>query len=154
MSDSANLLRDRGLRVTAARVAALDILTERNHLTADEVAVAVRERIGSLSMQASYHLLDALVSAGLLGRVDLAGSAVRYELKVNDNHHHLVCRVCGAVTNIACTAGGNPCAEMGDQHGYEISEVEITFWGVCPQCRVLTTRAHTDSAPTTKGKKT
>ncbi len=135
MSTSADLLRERHLRVTAARVAALDLLTKRNHLTADEVAVGVRERIGSLSVQASYHLLDALVSAGLLRRVDFAGSAVRYERTIDDHHHHLVCRSCGAVTNIACRAEGDPCVVLGDPHGYEITEVEVVFWGICPQCR-------------------
>ncbi len=114
MSSSADLLRDRHLRVTAARIAALDLLTERSHLTADDVAAGVRERIGSLSVQASYHLLDALVSAGLLRRVDIAGSAVRYERNIDGHHHHLVCRSCGTMTNIACHADGRPCVALGD----------------------------------------
>jgi Fur family ferric uptake transcriptional regulator len=135
MPTSADLLRDRHLRVTAARVAALDLLAERGHLTADDVAVGVRERIGTLSVQASYHLLGALVSAGLLQRVDLSGSAVRYEVRVDDHHHHLVCRSCGAVADIACRSDGGPCVAVGDCRGYEITEVEVTFWGTCPHCR-------------------
>ena len=149
MPSSAELLRDRRLRVTAARVAALDLLTERSHLTADDVAVGVRERIGSLSVQASYHLLDALVSAGLLRRVDIAGSAVRYERSLDDHHHHLVCRSCGTVTNIACRAQGGPCVALGDRQGYEITEVEVIFWGTCPQCRTSTTAPTTESRRTT-----
>lgn len=151
MSTSAELLREQHLRVTAARVAALDLLKERNHLTAEDVAVGVRERIGSLSVQASYHLLDVLVSAGLLRRVDLAGSAVRYERSEDDHHHHLVCRSCGAVTNIACRAEGGPCVALGDRQGYEVTEVEVTFWGVCPQCRASgTTPTPHPAAPTTR----
>ncbi|MCL3860073.1 Fur family transcriptional regulator [Actinotalea sp. K2] len=150
MSSSAELLRDRRLRVTAARIAALDLLTERSHLTADDVAVGVRERIGSLSVQASYHLLDALVSAGLLRRVDIAGSAVRYERCIDDHHHHLVCRSCGAVTNIACRADRGPCVPLGDRQGYEITEVEVTFWGMCPQCRTSTTTPTNPPGTTTR----
>ena len=149
MPTSAELLRDRHLRVTAARVAALDLLTEQDHLTADDVAVGVRERIGTLSVQASYHLLDALVSAGLLRRVDIAGSAVRYERSIDDHHHHLVCRSCGAVTNIACRAEGGPCVALGDRQGYEITEVEVIFWGICPQCRTSPTEAATNTPGTT-----
>ncbi len=146
------------MRVTAARVAALDLLTERNHLTADEVAVGVRERIGSLSVQASYHLLDALASAGLLRRVDFAGSAVRYERRIDEHHHHLVCRSCAAVTNIACRAEESPCVALDDRQGYDITEVEVVLWGICPQCRASAVPPQTNpmdiSRPkgTTKGK--
>ncbi len=149
MSTSAELLRDRHLRVTAARVAALDLLAEQDHLTADDVAVGVRERIGTLSVQASYNLLDALVSAGLLRRVDIAGSAVRYERSVDDHHHHLVCRACGAVTNIACRAERGPCVALGDRQGYEITEVEVTFWGICPQCRTSASEGATNAPDAT-----
>lgn len=135
MPTSADLLRESNLRVTAARVAALDLLAEQNHLTAEDVAVGVRQRIGSLSVQASYHLLDALVSAGLLRRVDFAGSAMRYERSVDDHHHHLVCRSCGAVTNVACRSEGGPCVALGDRQGYDITEVDVIFWGTCPACR-------------------
>lgn len=148
MSTSAELLRDRHLRVTAARVAALDLLAERNHLTAVDVAVGVREHIGSLSVQASYHLLDALVSAGLLRRVDLAGSAVRYERSIDDHHHHLVCRSCGAVTNIDCRSEPGPCVALGDRQGYEITEVEVIFWGICPRCSASASASEPPSAST------
>jgi Fur family transcriptional regulator, stress-responsive regulator len=151
MSTSAQLLKEQHLRVTAARVAALDLLKERNHLTAEDVAVGVRERIGSLSVQASYHLLDALVTAGLLRRVDIAGSAIRYERREDDHHHHLVCRSCGAVTNIACRAEGGPCVALGDRQGYEITEIEVTFWGICPQCRSSDTPLGHPPVATTKG---
>lgn len=131
---SSELLRDRHLRVTAARVAALEVLGERSHLTTEQIAVAVRERIGTISMQAAYHLLDSLAAAGLLRRVALAGSPVRYERRVGDNHHHLVCRACGEVSDVDCGSDERPCVSPPSKQGYQIDEAEVTFWGICPQC--------------------
>jgi Fur family ferric uptake transcriptional regulator len=145
MPTSIDLLRERRLRVTAARVAALDLLTDGSHLTADDVAVAVRDRIGTLSLQASYHLLDALVSAGLVRRVEIGGGPARYERAVGERHHHLVCRSCGSVTNVDCRADGGPCIALDDRHGHEITDVDVVFWGVCPQCRAATTEPTTRS---------
>ncbi|RYV49514.1 Fur family transcriptional regulator [Pengzhenrongella frigida] len=132
---SAELLRDHHLRVTAARVAVLEVLAERSHLTTDEVAAGVRARIGSLSTQASYHVLDTLAAAGLLRRVEVPGSPARYERRVGDNHHHLVCRSCGEVTDVDCEAASGPCLAPAVPPGYEIDTTEIVFWGTCPRCR-------------------
>ena len=132
---SANLLRDRHLRVTAARVAVLEVLAERSHLTTDEVATAVRARIGSVSTQASYHVLDTLTAAGLVRRIEIGGSAARYERRVGDNHHHLVCRSCGDVSDVDCPTASGPCLTTSVPAGYEIDEAEVIFWGTCPRCQ-------------------
>ncbi|MBC7549427.1 MAG: transcriptional repressor [Cellulomonas sp.] len=132
---SANLLRDRHLRVTAARVAVLEVLAERSHLTTDEVATAVRARIGSVSTQASYHVLDTLAAAGLVRRIEIGGSAARYERRVGDNHHHLVCRSCGEVSDVDCPIASGPCLTTSAPAGYEIDEAEVIFWGTCPRCQ-------------------
>ena len=135
MSTVEELLRERRLRVTAPRVAVLDVLSERSHLTTEEVATAVRERIGTLSVQASYHVLDTLVTAGLLRRIEPAGSPARYERRVGDNHHHLVCRSCGKVVDVDCHTENRPCIVPSSVHGFALDEAEIVFWGHCPDCR-------------------
>ncbi|MEO6144184.1 MAG: Fur family transcriptional regulator [Dermatophilaceae bacterium] len=135
MKNAPELLRAQHLRVTAPRIAVLDVLAERSHLTTDEVATAVRERIGALSMQAAYHVLDTLVCAGLLRRIEPAGSAARYECRVGDNHHHLVCRNCGEVADVDCDSADRPCVVPPDGHGFEVDEAEVIFWGRCPVCR-------------------
>ena len=132
---SADLLRDRHLRVTAARVAVLEVLAERSHLTTDEVATAVRVRIGSVSTQASYHVLDTLAVAGLVRRIEIGGSAARYERRVGDNHHHLVCRSCGEVSDVDCPTASGPCLTTTAPAGYVIDEAEVIFWGTCPRCQ-------------------
>jgi len=131
----AELLREHRLRVTAARVAVFEVLGERSHLTTEEVATAVRRRIGAVSMQAMYHVLNTLTSAGLLRRFELAGSAVRYERRVGDNHHHLVCRPCGEVTDVDCDVQDGPCVAPPERPGYQIDHADVVFWGVCPRCR-------------------
>jgi Fur family ferric uptake transcriptional regulator len=146
MTPAAERLRERGLRVTAPRVAVLDVLGERSHLTTEEVVAAVRSRIGSLSTQAGYHVLDTLTSAGLVRRIEPAGSPARYETRVGDNHHHLVCRECGAVTDVDCHTHLDPCIEPPDLHGFEIDEAEVVFWGRCRDCR----RSGTTRATTTR----
>lgn len=135
MQSPDELLREHHLRVTAPRVAVLEVLDEHSHLTTEEVAVAVRARIGTVSIQASYHVLDTLVTAGLLRRIQPAGSPARYERRVGDNHHHLICRSCGTVVDVDCHRQDGRCIEPPDPHGFELDEAEVVFWGRCPDCR-------------------
>jgi Fe2+ or Zn2+ uptake regulation protein len=128
-------LRDAGLRVTAPRIAVLDAVREGDHLVVDDIAGAARRRLGSVSTQAVYDVLGALSGAGLVRRIEPAGSPTRYEARVGDNHHHLVCRSCGAVTDVDCVVGHAPCLEPASAAGYEIDEAEVVYWGVCPGCR-------------------
>lgn len=128
-------LRSVGLRVTAPRVAVLGAVAAHPHSDADEIAAAVRSELGSVSTQAVYDVLKACVGAGLLRRIEPAGSSARYETRIGDNHHHLVCRSCGAVTDIECVVGAAPCLEPSDDHGYVVDEAEVTFWGLCSDCR-------------------
>ncbi|MHC6213814.1 Fur family transcriptional regulator [Rhodococcus ruber] len=128
-------LRAAGLRVTAPRVAVLGAVAAHPHSDADEIAVAVRSELGSVSTQAVYDVLKACVGAGLLRRIEPAGSPARYETRIGDNHHHLVCRNCGAVTDIDCVVGAAPCLVPSDDHGFAVDEAEVTFWGLCPDCR-------------------
>jgi Fur family ferric uptake transcriptional regulator len=133
--DSRERLRGAGLRVTAARLAVLEALAGVNrHLDADGVADAVRRRLGSLSTQAAYDNLRTLVDAGLVRRIGRAGGPARYEVRVGDNHHHLVCRSCGAIADVDCAVGHAPCLTAADDAGYEIDEAEVIYWGRCPEC--------------------
>ena len=133
--DDAASLRAAGLRVTAARLAILDAVRQGDHLDADGVARAVRDRVGHVSTQAVYDSLHALTAAGLLRRIEPAGSPARYETRVGDNHHHLVCRTCGTVTDIDCVVGEAPCLQPSQMHGYTVDEAEVVFWGICPACQ-------------------
>ncbi len=133
--DDAVSLRAAGLRVTAARLAILDAVRQGNHLDADRVARAVREQVGHVSTQAVYDSLHALTAAGLLRRIEPAGSPARYETRVGDNHHHLVCRACGEVTDVDCVVGEAPCLTPSQAHGYAVEEAEVVFWGTCPACQ-------------------
>ncbi|MFT4042548.1 MAG: Fur family transcriptional regulator [Gordonia sp. (in: high G+C Gram-positive bacteria)] len=128
-------LREAGMRVTAPRLAVLEILHEHPHSTADFVAKGVREQLGGVSTQTVYDVLRACSESGLLRRIEPAGSPVRYETRTGDNHHHLVCRHCAAIIDIDCVVGQAPCLAPDDSHGYLIDEAEVTFWGLCPQCR-------------------
>ena len=134
-SDVATALRQAGLRVTAPRVAVLSELRVGQHLTADQVAAGVRGRVGPISTQAVYDVLAALTRAGLLRRIEPAGSATRYETRVGDNHHHVVCRGCGAIADVDCAVGEPPCLDPPDAGGFLVDEAEITFWGMCPACQ-------------------
>lgn len=133
--DLAAALRTAGLRVTASRIAVLSVVTEGQHLTADQIALAVRDRVGTISTQAVYDVLGALARAGLVRRIEPAGSPARYETRVDDNHHHIVCRSCGAITDVDCVVGERPCLSPDQASGFVIDEAEITFWGFCPDCR-------------------
>jgi len=135
--DLAAALRDAGLRVTAARLAVLSEVTEGKHLAADQVASAVRDRVGTISTQAVYDVLGALTRAGLARRIEPAGSAARYEARVDDNHHHAICRSCGAITDVDCAIGEPPCLLPEGTGGFAIDEAEVTYWGLCPACQVM-----------------
>lgn len=132
--EPAALLRDASLRVTRPRIAVIEQLTEHPHADADALANAVRSRLGKVSTQAIYDVLHALTQAGLVRRIEPAGSPTRYELRVDDNHHHLVCRSCGAIEDVDCAVGKRPCLHASDDHGFAIDEAEVTFWGMCPSC--------------------
>jgi Fur family transcriptional regulator, stress-responsive regulator len=138
--DLAAALRNAGLRVTAPRVAVLSEVMEGEHVTADQVAQAVRERTGTISTQAVYDVLAALARAGLVRRIEPAGSPARYESRVGDNHHHVVCRSCGAIADVDCVIGQAPCLSPADAAGFIIDEAEVTFWGLCPTCQTTTAR--------------
>ncbi|MFL0580046.1 Fur family transcriptional regulator [Dietzia sp. 179-F 9C3 NHS] len=129
------LLRSAGLRVTAPRLAVLDVVESRPHISAEDVATRVRERLGAVSTQTVYDALRVCTTAGLMRRIEPAGSPARYERRVGDNHHHLVCRHCGRIEDIDCAVGSPPCLTASDDRGFEIDEAEVVFWGVCPECR-------------------
>jgi Fur family ferric uptake transcriptional regulator len=128
-------LRSAGLRVTRPRVAVLTEVREHPHSGADAIAAGARARLGSLSTQAVYDVLHALTDAGLLRRVEPAGSVARFEVQTGDNHHHLVCRTCGAIADVDCAVGPAPCMRAGDDAGYVVDEAEVTYWGLCPNCQ-------------------
>ncbi|MFF0383967.1 MULTISPECIES: Fur family transcriptional regulator [unclassified Streptomyces] len=127
-------LRGAGLRVTAARVALLDTVRAGDHLGAEAIAAQVRERVGHISVQAVYEALHALTAAGLIRRIEPAGSAARFEGRVGDNHHHAVCRSCGAVADVDCAVGHAPCLTASDNRGFAIDEAEVVYWGTCSDC--------------------
>ncbi|MFF7721160.1 Fur family transcriptional regulator [Streptomyces luteogriseus] len=131
---TAEELRGAGLRVTAARVALLEAVRDGDHLGAEAIASEVRGRVGHISVQAVYEGLHALTAAGLIRRLDPPGSAALYEGRVGDNHHHLVCRSCGAVADVDCAVGHAPCLTASDDRGFAVDEAEVIYWGLCPAC--------------------
>ncbi|MEM1178811.1 MAG: Fur family transcriptional regulator [Acidobacteriota bacterium] len=133
--DIAQKLRENGLQVTAQRLAIMRAVAEHPHATADELIDAVRAIIGTVSKQAVYSSLGALAEKSLIRRIQPAGSPARYEDRVGDNHHHLICRSCGATVDVDCVVGEAPCLTASDDHGFDIDEAEIIFWGHCPDCR-------------------
>ncbi len=133
------LLRRNGLQVTAQRLAILRAVDGHPHATADDVIDAVRASIGSVSRQAVYDSLGVLVDKRLLRRIEPAGSAARYENRIGDNHHHLICRGCRSMVDIDCAVGYTPCLTAADDHGFEIDEAEVVYWGRCPDCRTAST---------------
>ncbi len=132
--DAAARLRAAGLRVTAARLAVLAALGADGHMDADAVARVSRDRLGSLSTQAVYDTLRAFTDAGLVRRIEPAGSPALFETRAGDNHHHVVCRSCGRVGDVDCLVGLRPCLTPSDTHGFVLDEAEVTFWGLCPDC--------------------
>jgi Fe2+ or Zn2+ uptake regulation protein len=133
-TDPAELLRQRGIQVTAQRLAVLRAVAGQPHITADAVAGAVRAQIGAISLQSVYDALSVLVTQGLLRRIQPAGSPARFEDRVGDNHHHLICRICGRVVDVDCAVGSAPCLRAIDDRGYEIEEAEVAYWGRCSDC--------------------
>jgi Fe2+ or Zn2+ uptake regulation protein len=130
------LLRSRGLRVTRPRLAVLEVLAGGGHLEVDEITQRVRQRLDSVSTQAVYDVLGALSRAGLSRRIEPAGSPARYEARVGDNHHHVVCRRCGEIADVDCAIGATPCLDPVTAYGFEVDEAEVTYWGICPKCQM------------------
>lgn len=130
----AQQLRERGMQVTAQRIAIMDAVSAHPHATTEQLTEDVRERIGSISRQAVYDTLGIFVEKKLIRRIQPSGSAARYEDRVGDNHHHLVCRGCGIMFDIDCAVGTTPCLTADDDHGFEIDEAEVVYWGRCPRC--------------------
>jgi len=138
-TEPADLLRQGGYRVTGQRLAVLRAVARDPHATADAVAEAVRAELGSISVQAVYDVLSVLVDVGLVRRIQPAGSPARFEARVNDNHHHVICRVCGRTADVDCAVGSAPCLTAVDDAGFEIDEAEVVYWGRCPECKVAAT---------------
>jgi Fur family transcriptional regulator, stress-responsive regulator len=128
------LLREAGLRVTRPRLAVLAAVEDHPHADTATVLGRVRDHLESVSHQAVYDCLDALTAAGLVRRIQPAGSVARYELRVGDNHHHVVCRSCGDVADVDCAVGETPCLTADQDHGFVIDEAEVVYWGRCPAC--------------------
>jgi Fe2+ or Zn2+ uptake regulation protein len=131
---AAEELRAAGLRVTAVRVALLEAVRHGDHLGVEALAAGVRERVGHVSLQAVYEALNALAATGLVRRIEPAGSPARFEGRIGDNHHHVICRTCGAVADVDCAVGEAPCLTASSDHGFEIDEAEVIYWGLCPDC--------------------
>jgi Fur family transcriptional regulator, stress-responsive regulator len=133
-ADLERALRAAGLRVTRPRVAVLDAVHAQPHLDTKALISAARARLGAVSHQAVYDVLRALEDSGLVRRIQPEGSDARYEARVGDNHHHLVCRDCGAIADVDCTTGAAPCLTPSADAGFVIDEAEVLFWGRCPSC--------------------
>lgn len=132
--DAAHALRAAGLRVTSGRVAVLETLESMPHADADSVYRAVDAQV-STSIQSVHNILGDLTTAGLTRRIEPAGSPARYERRISDNHHHVVCRSCGAIADIDCVVGEAPCLTPHSTAGFDITQAEVTFWGLCPACQ-------------------
>jgi Fur family transcriptional regulator, stress-responsive regulator len=132
--DQAALLRRHGVQITAQRLAVLRAVSERPHSTAADIDTAVRAEIGAISVQAVYDALGTLADKGIIRRIQPAGSPARYEDRVGDNHHHLICRTCGRMVDTDCAVGYTPCLAAPNDSGYEIDEAEVIYWGRCPEC--------------------
>jgi Fur family ferric uptake transcriptional regulator len=128
-------IRGAGLRVTSARITLLVLAAEPGHHSVDDLGQAARVRLGSVSMQAVYDNLRALEDAGLLRRIQLAGGPARFEARVGDNHHHVICRNCGSTADVDCAVGSAPCLEASTESGFVIDEADVTYWGLCPSCQ-------------------
>jgi Fur family ferric uptake transcriptional regulator len=133
-SDFERMLRGASLRVTRPRLAVLTAVHAHPHADTDSIIGAVRRELPTVSHQAVYDVLRALTVAGLVRRIQPAGSVARYESRVGDNHHHVVCRSCGAIADVDCAVGETPCLTASGDQGFSIDEAEVTYWGVCPEC--------------------
>lgn len=132
--DHEALLRENGLQVTAQRLAVLRAVADLPHSTADDIEKVVRAELGAVSRQAVYDAVGILTEKGVLRRIQPAGSPARYEDRVGDNHHHLICRTCGRMVDVDCAVGYTPCLAAADDSSYEIDEAEVIYWGRCPEC--------------------
>jgi Fe2+ or Zn2+ uptake regulation protein len=135
MKPAVELLREHGVQVTAQRLAIMRVVAEQPHVTAGELGDGVRSQLGGISRQAIYDSLGVLVDKKLIRRIQPAGSAGRYESRVGDNHHHLICRVCRMMFDVDCAVGEVPCLTADETHGFEVDEAEVIYWGRCPTCR-------------------
>jgi Fur family ferric uptake transcriptional regulator len=133
-----SLLRGADLRVTRPRVAVLNAVHSHSHADTNAINDAVRDDLGEVSLQAVYDVLRALTDAGLVRRIQPSGSVARYESRVGDNHHHIICRSCGAIADVDCATGSTPCLNASEDHGYAIDEAEVIYWGRCPACLATT----------------
>jgi Fe2+ or Zn2+ uptake regulation protein len=129
------LLRQHGVQVTAQRLAIMRVVAEHPHATADQLGDEVRSQLGAISRQSVYDSLGMLVDKNLVRRIQPAGSPARYETRVDDNHHHLICRSCRTMYDVDCATGEVPCLTASDDHGFEVDEAEVIYWGRCPTCR-------------------
>ncbi len=134
-ANPADVLRQHGYRVTVQRIAVLRAVSAEPHVTAEAIADSVRTEMGIISLQAVYDVLGVLVDVGLVRRIQPAGSSARFEARVSDNHHHVICRECGRTADVDCAVGSAPCLTAVDDLGYEIDEAEVIYWGRCPDCR-------------------
>ncbi|GAA3559895.1 Fur family transcriptional regulator [Mycolicibacterium helvum] len=134
MSDLADQLRTAQLRVTRPRVAVLEAVHAHPHADTDTIFGAVRAGLPEVSRQAVYDVLHALTATGLVRRIQPSGSVARYEARVGDNHHHVVCRSCGVIGDVDCAVGDAPCLTPSDHHGFVLDEAEVVYWGLCPDC--------------------
>ncbi|MBB2892837.1 Fur family transcriptional regulator [Flexivirga oryzae] len=134
MADFETSLREAGLRVTRPRVAVLEAVRDNPHADSATLAETVHDALPSVSRQAIFDCLNTFTESGLVRRIRPSGSPARYELRRNDNHHHLVCRSCGTVVDVECAVGAAPCLEASDDHGFAIDEAEVIYWGFCPDC--------------------
>jgi Fe2+ or Zn2+ uptake regulation protein len=146
-SDYEGMLRGVALRVTRPRVAVLTALHKHPHADTDSLIGVVREDLGKVSHQAIYDVLGALTSAGLVRRFQPMGSVARYEVRIGDNHHHVVCRSCGAIADVDCAVGYTPCLTAADNSNYEIGEAEVIYWGRCPECVAATSATSRKPTP-------
>ena len=132
--DAERVLRGTALRVTKPRIAVLSAVHEHPHANTDAIIGVVRAQLGAVSHQAVYDVLRTLTDVGLVRRIQPPGSVARYEARVGDNHHHVVCRTCGAIADVDCAVDETPCLTASDDAGYEIDEAEVVYWGRCPRC--------------------
>ncbi len=133
-TDFKTLLKESGLRVTKQRTTVLDVVGQHPHCDAGTVYGQSATILDAVSRQAIYDCLNTLTEAGLIRRIQPAGSVARYELRTGDNHHHVICRSCGAVADVDCAVGSAPCLDPSESHGYALTEAEVNYWGICPAC--------------------
>lgn len=133
-----DVLKNRGVTVTAQRLAVLNAVSRTPHATAEELVDLAKSEIGAISRQSVYDTLNTFVELGLVRRIQPSGSPALYEDRVGDNHHHLICRGCGRVVDVDCSVGAMPCLQAANDNGFEIDEAEVAYWGRCPECKTST----------------